>query len=420
MSLLMDALKRAETSKQDAARALTGRDVAPSGGENLSLEPAAMGKSRGASNPLPDLASHLDAVDADLAHAARPEMPHRPRSSPPPVVERVAEQSGRDAVRNAFAAKQPASTSSKTPLYLALGTLGIAGLAIGAYVWYQMNSLGGNSMLPPSGPQSANMRPADQPVPAVPVSQPPVFAPSSQFTAAKPLPTNETRLFAPLVAESRPKRVAPAEPDSTPGASIRLSRTHLEPDTNLLQGHANIQRNDLDLARRNFEKALARDPNNTDALLALAAIAQHQGQPAEAEAWHRRALVANPSDPAVQAAVLNGVTAGADPQNTESRLKMLLAAQPESAPLNFALGNLYSRQKRWPEAQQAYFNAVAADSDNPDYLFNLAVSLDHIRQARPAAQHYRLALEAAGRRPAAFDPGQVRKRLLDLQPERQP
>jgi Tfp pilus assembly protein PilF len=420
MSLLMDALKRAETSKQDAARALTGKDTTPSGGENLSLEPVAMGKSREGGNPLPDLASHLDAVDADLSSAAHPEMPHRPRPSPPPVVERVAEQSGRDAVRNAFAAKQPAGTSSKTPLYLALGTLGIAGLVIGAYVWYQMNNLGGNSMALPSARMPANLPPATQPVPAVPVGQAPVFASSSQSTAAENISGNETRLSAPPVPERRPNRVAPADPEPTPGASIRLARTHPEPDNNLLQGHANIQRKDLDLARRDFEKVLGRDPNNTDALLALAAIAQHQGRAAEAETWHRRALVANPSDPAVQAAVLNGATAGTDPQNTESRLKILLAAQPESAPLNFALGNLYSRQKRWPEAQQAYFNAVAADSDNPDYLFNLAVSLDHIRQARPAAQHYRLALEAAGRRPAAFDPEQVRKRLLDLQPERQP
>lgn len=417
MSLLMDALKRAETSKQDAAKALTSKDVAPSGGENLSLEPASKDRSRDIGNPLPDLARHRDTVDADLARAAPPEMPNHSR---PPAIERVAEQSGRDAVRNAFAAKQPATTLSKTPLWLALGTLGIAGLLIAVYVWHQMSNLGGNLMLPPTGRMPANTPPAAQAVPALPVDQPPGFAPSGPSTAAKPLSPNDTRLFAPLAPESRPKRVAPTDPESAPGASIRVARTSPEPDRNLLQGHANIQRNDLELARRDFEKALGRDPNNIDALLALAAIAQHQGQPAEAETWRRRALVANPSDPAVQAAVLNGITAGTDPQSTESRLKILLAAEPESAPLNFALGNLYSRQKRWPEAQQAYFNAVAADSDNPDYLFNLAVSLDHIRQARPAAQHYRLALEAAGRRPAAFDPEQVRKRLLDLPPERQP
>jgi Tfp pilus assembly protein PilF len=197
-------------------------------------------------------------------------------------------------------------------------------------------------------------------------------------------------------------------------------RTRPEPDANLLRGHANIQRNDLEVARRDFEQALQRDPNNIDALLALGAIAQRQGRPSDAESWYQRALVANPSDPAVQAAVLNGAVAGADPQTTESRLKTLLAGQPESAPLNFALGNLYARQQRWSEAQQSYFNAVAGEGDNPDYLFNLAVSLDHLRQGKPAAQHYRLALEAAERRPSAFDREQVRRRLAELQPGRQP
>ncbi|MGB5011473.1 MAG: tetratricopeptide repeat protein, partial [Candidatus Dechloromonas phosphoritropha] len=79
-------------------------------------------------------------------------------------------------------------------------------------------------------------------------------------------------------------------------------------------------------------------------------------------------------------------------------------------------GNLYSRQNRWSEAQQVYFNAVAADPDNPDYLFNLAVSLDHLRQPKLAAQHYRLALDAAQRRPAAFDSDRVQLRLAELQP----
>ena len=426
MSLLMDALKRAETSKQEAARALTGKDMAPPAGERLSLEPIATGQSRAGVSPLPDLATHLDALDADLASAARPEPPPPPRPSPVPAEDNAAEQSNRNAVRNAFIAKQMVSKPSKGLLWLALGTLGIAGLGIATYVWFQVSSMGNNALAPPPRPASANGAPTAQPVPAVPVSPPPVFASSTlgpavdSMAATESPPGSETRLFSPPAPEYRPERVAPAAPDTGPGTPIRLARTPPEPDGNLLQGHAHIQRNDLDLAYQDFEKSLRRDPNNTDALLALAAIAQRQGRPGDAEAWYRRALVANPSDPAVQAAVLNGATAAADPQYTESRLKTLLAAQPESAPLNFALGNLYSRQKRWSEAQPVYFNAVAADSDNPDYLFNLAVSLDHLRQGRPAAQHYRLALEAADRRPAAFDREQVKKRLLDLQPERLP
>jgi len=205
-------------------------------------------------------------------------------------------------------------------------------------------------------------------------------------------------------------------PDGDDSPPIRLTRTQPEPDANLARGHASLQRGDTELSRREFEQALQRDPNNTDALLALAAIAQRQGRATDAEALRQRALVANPSDPATQAAVLNTPSADADPYTAESRLKSLLSSQPESAPLNFALGNLYSRHGRWAEAQQVYFNAVAAESDNPDYLFNLAVSLDHLRQPRLAAQHYRLALEASAKRPAGFSRDNVQKRLGELQP----
>jgi Tfp pilus assembly protein PilF len=209
-------------------------------------------------------------------------------------------------------------------------------------------------------------------------------------------------------------------PAGETAAPIRLTRTQPESDADLARGHASLQHGDTELSRREFERALQRDPNNTDALLALAAIAHRQGRMADADSLRQRALVANPSDPATQAAVLNNLSANADPYAAESRLKSLLSSQPESAPLNFALGNLYSRQGRWAEAQQVYFNAVAAEGDNPDYLFNLAVSLDHLRQPRLAAQHYQLALEASTKRPAGFYRDNVQKRLGELQAERQP
>lgn len=417
MSLLMDALKRAEASKQEAARNL-GAKVPPAGGEGLSLSPIADEAVKPAQTPLPDLSSHLAAVDAELANSAKQEVASQPAPSrspaSPPVAPPQSQEQRRDIARNAFAAKREAPKPAKGLLWVVLGTLGLAGLAIGGYVWYQLDSL--------NGPKQ--VMPVQRPLPptaSVPANPPPVVPPASPPEPA-PGTTDTTRLFTPPPPEPRS---APASPPQTwrppaPEAPIRLTRTRPEPDGNLQQGHAAVQRNDLAQARQSFEKVLQRDPNNTDALLALAAIAQAQGRPGEAEQFNQRALIANPSDPAVQGAVLNGATAGADPQNTESRLKTLLSAQPESAPLNFALGNLYSRQQRWPDAQQAYFNAVAADADNPDYLFNLAVSLDHMRQVRPAAQHYRLALEAAERRPAAFDRPQVRRRLAELQPERLP
>lgn len=408
MSLLMDALKRAETSKQEAARSLSGKD--PAAADLLGLEPLAPPVPRAQNSPLPDLAAHIDAVDAELASSAVRPGQAQPK---PATSQQKSAQADREAVRNAFAAKQVDAPPSRQPLWITLGILGVAGLGIGGYVAYQVLNIGNNSLRPsaPSPAPSVAVNQGAAPAPAVPV----VLPPSVPLTAAI---APETSLFtSPPPAPARPARTMPtSEPESPPAETIRLTRSRPEVDNNQLRGYANIQRNELELARRDYEQALQRDPNNTDALLALAAIAQRQGRPGDAERLYQRALVANPSDPAVQAATLNGANAGADPQNTESRLKSLLAAQPESAQLNFALGNLYARQQRWAEAQQVYFNAVAADGDNPDYLFNLAISLDHIRQGKLAAQHYRLALEAADKRPAAFEREPVRKRLSELQP----
>lgn len=408
MSLLMDALKRAETSKQEAARSLSGKD--PATADLLGLEPLAPPVPRAQNSPLPDLAAHIDAVDAELASSAIRPGQAQPK---PATSQQKSAQADREAVRNAFAAKQVDAPPSRQPLWIALGILGVAGLGIGGYVAYQVLNIGNNSLRPsaPSPAPSVAVNQGAAPAPAVPVVLPPAV-PSTAAIAP------ETSLFtSPPPAPARPARTIPTtEPESPPAETIRLTRSRPEVDNNQLRGYANIQRNELELARRDYEQALQRDPNNTDALLALAAIAQRQGRPGDAERLYQRALVANPSDSAVQAATLNGANAGADPQNTESRLKSLLAAQPESAQLNFALGNLYARQQRWAEAQQVYFNAVAADGDNPDYLFNLAISLDHIRQGKLAAQHYRLALEAADKRPAAFEREPVRKRLSELQP----
>ena len=105
-----------------------------------------------------------------------------------------------------------------------------------------------------------------------------------------------------------------------------------------------------------------------------------------------------------------------DPGATESRLKSLAASQPDLAAPHFSLGNLYSRQARWADAQQAYFRAYSAEPDNPDILYNLAISLEYLRQNKLAAQYYAQAIAAATNRPAGFDRAQVAARLKSLQP----
>ena len=73
----------------------------------------------------------------------------------------------------------------------------------------------------------------------------------------------------------------------------------------------------------------------------------------------------------------------------------MLADNPGAHVLNFTLGNQFAQQGRWAEAQQEYFKAFAAEPDNADFAYNLAVSLDHLRQPKLALEYYRRALALA-------------------------
>jgi tetratricopeptide (TPR) repeat protein len=163
-----------------------------------------------------------------------------------------------------------------------------------------------------------------------------------------------------------------------------------------------------------YRRALAREPRNRDALLGLAAIDIRAGRPEAAQEHYLRLLAANPQD-RVALAALTGLQSGRDPVRTESRLKLLLDKDPDAAYLHFALGNVYVLQSRWPEAQRAFFNAYAADRENPDYVYNLAVALDHLGQHETALSFYRTALGLAeGGAGGAFDPAAVQQRVRSL------
>jgi tetratricopeptide (TPR) repeat protein len=147
----------------------------------------------------------------------------------------------------------------------------------------------------------------------------------------------------------------------------------------------------------------------------LAAIAVRQGRHEQAELLYRRITEADPQDTVAMSALINS-RGQIDPGAAESRLKSLSATQPELAAPQFSLGNLYARHGRWSEAQQAYFRAYSAEPDNPDILYNLAISLEHLRQNKLAAQYYGQAIAAAQIRPAGFDKAQATARLQALQP----
>src|SRR5262249_49454126 len=174
-----------------------------------------------------------------------------------------------------------------------------------------------------------------------------------------------------------------------------------------------MQKNDLDVAREIYLGVLQREPNNRDALLGLATIDLRMRNYETAEARYLKLLELDPRDGHAHAGLL--ALRQADPVASESRLKNLIASQPDSPWLHFALGNQYALQSRWSEAQQAYFRALAADPENSDYAFNLAVALDHLHQRPQAIEFYRRSRALADGRRASFDRALAAARVRDLQ-----
>ncbi len=165
-------------------------------------------------------------------------------------------------------------------------------------------------------------------------------------------------------------------------------------------------------AQQQYDAALAQDANNRDALLGAAHVAARQNLKDKAAGYYLRLLELSPNDAEATAGLI-GLRQG-DISQSEARLKAILANNPEAGPVLFTLGNLYAQQGRWPDAQQAYFRAVGAAPDNPDYAYNLAIGLDRLNQGKLALGYYQRALALAQDKAVGFDRNALRKRMHEL------
>jgi Flp pilus assembly protein TadD len=201
-----------------------------------------------------------------------------------------------------------------------------------------------------------------------------------------------------------------AEPSAI---KITKSRRRDLVDPDITGAYRAYQSGDYRRAERLYRTVLSRHPEQRDALLGMAAVAARHGQTEQAQRYYRRILQINPRDSVAHAA-LSGLQGAAGRDLSESKLKLLLDETPLAGQLHFSLGNLYARQGRWAEAQEAYFKAFGTESRDPDYVFNLAVSLDRMGQSKTAVSYYRQALVLADRRSVNFNTSQVLSRIQTL------
>ncbi len=289
--------------------------------------------------------------------------------------------SARTAEKNLFEAKKPPSERhlhlGLIPIALIVGvTVAIAG---SLYVYHQMTP-----------PKQGILHNAMPPLPDIATHNTvsaPIIATIPESLPSAPIPG----VTAPATISEDASQTANIIKTSPPPLNIRHQPEADSIDPILAGAYQAYQSGDYAAAEQRYHNALSQDPNNRDALLGLAAVAQQQGQDNAALKYYHRVLVLDPRDPVAHAA-LASLTPG-DFDSKENDLKQLIAQQPDSAALHFAQANQYAGQSRWAEAQQAYFNALAAEPSNALFAFNLAISLDHLGQNNIAAQYYRQALQ---------------------------
>jgi tetratricopeptide (TPR) repeat protein len=433
VSLLLDALKRAEQEK-------LARGERP----DLQIVSPAEGAPAQATAPAPGQRER-DRDAAAAAHRASLEL--QPIGQPATATP-AAKAPSAAAAQVVFQAKLPPGGAQDKPrrgwMYASLGAIVIAVIAAGAYVWYVMQQLAptpiparrmAGPMAPsapvpqlpsPGFPQSAPSR--STPVPAAEAGLPP-----PSFSAPTAMVTPVPKGPAPAAAPSAPARAAapsapPAAPTREQAAAELLRQAPAQREAPPLldrapqgpripaqvsAGYEALRNADLAGARRAYEAAIVADASNVDALLGMATVEARGGNIAAAGAAYRKALELDPRNPTA----LAGLATLADPSRrgtVEARLREDVMRYPQSPALHFALGNVYSAQSRWSEAQGEYFEAHRLDPSNADIAHNLAVALDNLGQSRVAAQFYRRALDAARTQPAQFDPAPASRRLAEL------
>jgi len=426
---------------------------------------------------LPAASTPLDVVAEELQPAAPKAAPMELRlaDEPPAQGQKVAPRreparaaaTGAPSAQNTAAAAERATAqrvfeakfkepNPRLPFFIVMGLLGAFAIGTVAYFWIQLRPA------PPlvnTNPQRANdekpvdpaaLKPAVLPsapgaptatiatIPGLPASATTGTAPAAGTTNLPATTAAAAPVVAATPAQAQPAAAAPVGSVKPPapavtskpasaaprGSSAARAPREERPVTvnqrgpqihpQVTSGYAAYLAGDLAKAREDYQQVLREEPANRDALLGLAGVEMRARHFDLANGYYQRVLQADPREAHAQAGMVALRGQQLDPVQVESRVKSLLAADREANFLYFTLGNQYALQGRWAEAQQAYFKAFAAEPDNADFAFNVAVSLDQLHQYRLALEYYQRALSLAQKRAASFDSAIAHTRVQQL------
>jgi Flp pilus assembly protein TadD len=408
MSLLIKALQKAEQSKETASaeKSATPADL------TLELTPH---------TPSTSEISLAEESGFDVPLHAAPKT--TPAPIPKPVVTAKPEpKAEREAAANVFQAKTAvvADPGGRRAFWLGLGGLVLLLLGGGFYFYLE-------TLLPP---EVAVVRSMPAPTP---IATTPAATPAPEPTPVATAPTEPEPVAAPSAMANRPTTETPAVPTkpaiapiptppsaekaATPdNESVKVTRSRkTEPASNATatSAYQAFMAGDDATAGRLYRQLLQAEPRNVDALLGLAAVAARQDNTDEAARHYAKALELEPKNSVAQAGLI-ALMSQADPVAAESRLKSLLAQQPDAAYLHAALGGIYAEQNRWPDAQQSYFQAFRIEPTNAEHAYNLAISLDQMGKADLALDYYQRCRDLLPKQGSSVDRAALESRINQL------
>lgn len=258
---------------------------------------------------------------------------------------------------------------------------------------------------PGAGPAAPLAKAKDKPGPVMPPMT------GNERTSAAPQTTAEPETGQASAPAPPPDAGAPVPaPEAAP---FKIGRHKGEAVIGQLLREAHQAYHAAEYARagRLYRQVLQREADHRAARLGLGAIALLENDPARAYPHYARLLSLNPDD----ALALGGLLAlpGAGGLD-EGALARIPATAAEAPLLHFALGGAHARAGRWAEAERAFREARRLDALQPDYAFNLAVSLDRQGRHKAALDYYREAVTLARNNKAHFDPAALQRRIATL------
>ncbi len=419
MSLLIKALQKAEDDKKADGKNKTSAST-------LSLEPTTQPSPKLESNTLEFTTESPKSEQAKNSGVIAESLPQETK---------VSQQ---QSASNLFEAKNSNSKKGSKPVVLAGLALGFLMIGVGGFYYY-LESLNPNQSV------ANNSTPINPPTPPVVVASTEtnnnIQTPPAQADA--PLEANSVEPVTPETVNEPETPIEPVVETKAPEAksvsqktsshryafgdepqplansnSLKITRKQAENGVNpsLLAAYNAFNAGDDATAQQLYRNVLQADVRNIDALLGMAAISSRQGRLNDANGWYAKVLEIEPRNSYAMAAV-SDLASQTDPVSAESRIKNMLAQQPQAAHLHAALGQLYLDQSNWAAAQQAFFEAHHFAPNQADYAYNLAICLDQMGKGQLALPYYQKALMLAKSGPNSIDSNALESRIQALQAE---